>query len=169
MKMITIFSAPIVALLFGCASGGDPVSAASAASTVRPQHEVVNFFGFLVEPFPERGAFDFQNLSPLDFLQELRQCAKSRDRLDFILWNEHRGWVLESDLPGLIALLDSDEPVCYVHRAIDSVRLSSRSTVGKEAAHLIDAFRQGVYPPRGFSDPEEIRRWWKEYQHKKQG
>ena len=68
------------------------------------------------------------------------------------------GWVEESDLPGLVALLESTEPCANVRSMISSVIIRERSTVGNEAAYLIEGFRKDRYPPGLVSNypPQDI-------------
>ena len=47
----------------------------------------------------------------------------------------------------IVDLLDSTEPCASVSMSISSLHLESGSTVGQEAAFLIEGFRTGYYPP----------------------
>lgn len=76
-------------------------------------------------------------------------------------------WVRAADLADLARLLDSQQPtsvVCF-HASAHFPR-GRRSTVGFEAARMIDAYRrQRGYPGYSCSDmdrvdPAEVRRWW---------
>lgn len=75
------------------------------------------------------------------------------------------GWVKERDLPQLIALLDADQPCAPVTIVHSSVWPPS-TTVGEQAALMIQGFRTGKYPPRLNPTPitdenkREIRAWW---------
>jgi hypothetical protein len=74
-------------------------------------------------------------------------------------------WVQEKDLPKLMLLLDSPVPCAPVVLARSSFtpRVSS---VGDQAAFLIQGFRDGSYPPSLHSGritpavKDEIRAWW---------
>lgn len=74
------------------------------------------------------------------------------------------GWVKEEHLPTLIELLDSPtECLPVVHEK--SSTLPSRSTIGQEAAFLVQGFRAGRYPPALFAEKsgvtkQELRDWW---------
>jgi len=74
-------------------------------------------------------------------------------------------WVQEKDLPKLILLLDSPVPCASVALSKSSF-WPGMSTVGEQAAFLIEGFRAGVYPPdlhSGRMAPglkDEIRAWW---------
>ena len=68
-----------------------------------------------------------------------------------------------------IKLLDSSEPCANVQNPLSSYIDPERSTVGNEAAYLIEGFRHDRYPPRLNStrppcDIEEIKKWWAERQ-----
>jgi hypothetical protein len=61
-------------------------------------------------------------------------------------------------------LLDSEEKCAAVVDAHSSY-LPPASTVGNEAAMMVDGFRQGSYPPRlsaryGAAAKQELREWW---------
>ena len=57
-----------------------------------------------------------------------------------------RNWVQEKDLPKHILLLDSPVP-CASVMSIKSSAWPGVSTVGEQAAFLIQGFRAGIYPP----------------------
>jgi len=68
-------------------------------------------------------------------------------------------------LPGLVNLLDSPTPCAAVLLPEGGEFPARYSTVGNEAAFLIEGYRAGRYPPRPSSlspepDREEIRAWW---------
>jgi len=83
--------------------------------------------------------------------------------------NYHIGWIHEEDIPELIALLNSNEPCAQVISIFSSYVPEGipQSTIGREAAFLIDGFRKGRYPPDLDSmhyynfDKSEIEIWWK--------
>lgn len=100
--------------------------------------------------------------TPLDLIEVLK--ANGRGTLRFRC--AHRGFVRSEHIPALIALLDSEEPCASVTLASSSTLLFD-STVGIEAAYLIEGYRAGEYPPdlnstRQPVDREEILRWWRE-------
>jgi hypothetical protein len=74
-------------------------------------------------------------------------------------------WVQEKDLPKLILLLDNPVPCAPVVDARSSF-WPGVSTIGEQAAFLIQGFRAGRYPPdlhsgRMSADvKDEIRAWW---------
>jgi hypothetical protein len=122
--------------------------------------------------------FDFQTKGPLEFLEFLSfDSSTSDDFHSYTVWGTHRGWILESDVPELIKQLDSTEPCAPVKKAISSFLSTRLSTVGREAAFLVEGFRSDVkntgyggYPAswnsdRGFArEKEAILDWWEDYQ-----
>jgi hypothetical protein len=74
-------------------------------------------------------------------------------------------YVKESDLPYLVSLLDSKEPCRFVDMSISSIYYPGKSTVGHEAAFLIEGFWKRYYPTDLTSqqykpDIEGIKRWY---------
>ena len=49
-------------------------------------------------------------------------------------------YVKESDLPYLVGLLDSKEPCALVDLSMSSIYYPGKSTIGHEAAYLIEGF-----------------------------
>ena len=81
-------------------------------------------------------------------------------------------YVKESDLPYLIGLLDSKEPCAFVHLSISSIYYPGKSTVGHEAAYLIEGFWKRYYPTGLTSqqykpDIEATKRWYDMWSHLK--
>jgi hypothetical protein len=106
-------------------------------------------------------SFDWQTNGPQEFLKVLRD----RDSF-YTVDGVHVGWIREADVPGLIALLESREPVAHVVMVISSYLPRARSFVGQEALFLVEGFRQGRYPPSTHSGgrfverKQEILGWW---------
>jgi len=74
-------------------------------------------------------------------------------------------YVKESDLPQLISLLDSKEPCRFVDMSISSIYYPGKSTVGHEAAFLIEGFWKRYYPTDLTSqqfkpDIEGMKHWY---------
>jgi hypothetical protein len=81
-------------------------------------------------------------------------------------------YVKGSDLPYLVGLLDSKEPCGFVDMSISSIRYPGESTVGHEAAYLIDGFWKRYYPTDLTSqqykpDIERIKLWYRMWSHLK--
>jgi hypothetical protein len=112
----------------------------------------------LFPPLPE---------SPAKLIEKLRtsgnRCTILGSRVDY---------VRESDLPYLVGLLDSKEPCAFVDLAVSSIDSPGRSTVGHEAAYLIDGFWKRYYPTgltsRQFTpDIEGTKHWYRMWSHLK--
>ena len=74
-------------------------------------------------------------------------------------------YVKEPDVPYLVSLLDSKEPCSSVDMSISSISYPGKSTVGHEAAYLIEGFWKRHYPTALSSqqykpDIEAIRHWY---------
>jgi hypothetical protein len=74
-------------------------------------------------------------------------------------------YVKESDIPYLVGLLDSKEPCAFVDLVTSSIASPFRSTVGHEAAYLIEGFYKRCYPTKLSStlykpDIEAIKNWY---------
>lgn len=118
---------------------------------------------FLRQASKTRMGLDYADQGPLDLLDLLK-------RWDSNYWVSPIlpfGWVKESDLSALVELLDSSEPCANVQSMLSSFIDTTRSTVGNEAAYLIEGYRKDRYPPRlnstrPFCDIEEIKKWWEE-------
>jgi hypothetical protein len=116
---------------------------------------------FLRNAWVERFEFDIYTQGPLEWLEVLKRCERNSVGSPLFPF----GWVKESDLPVLMELIDSTEPCANVKHLASSSMDSSPSTVGNEAAFLVEGFRQDQYPPRLNStrppcDIEEIKAWW---------
>ena len=114
--------------------------------------------------------FDWQQKSPSDFLDVLRSQAKQPELVGTFAGVDaaHDGWVKEEHLPALVALVDSKERCAHIATPMAQKLPETRSFVGQEALVMIQAFREGTYPPRGLTTSEgfysrkaEILAWWK--------
>jgi len=116
---------------------------------------------------PPSSAFDFQRKSPIEFLEFLavlegEASATAFRPTVFAVHGIHVGWIRAEDLPALYAALDDERPCVSVVGTQSSV-LRGVSTVGREAAFLIDGYHSeveltgyGGYPPAihsGFATP----------------
>jgi hypothetical protein len=112
--------------------------------------------------------FDFNGHSPSDLLVHLKTTSNYRHTL--LVRTSVRDWVTEDDVGELMELLDSDEPCMGVMMGASSY-IPGPSTVGIEAAFLIEGYKTRVYPPRLHSglvteeDKKALKRWWRIYQH----
>jgi len=105
---------------------------------------------------------DFPELpdSPAKLIETLKTADKS-----YTIGMSRLDYVKESDLPQLIKLLDSKEPCAHVVLSISSILPRDRSTVGHEAAYLIEGFWKRYYPTQLVSsqytpDIEGTKRWY---------
>jgi len=107
--------------------------------------------------------YRWQDVRPLEYLSYLSSHSANAVTVSGC----KEGWVKEEDVPLLLDLLDSKES-CPNQKSVKSSFWSEeRSTVGNEAAWLIQAFRVGRFPPglnstNNGPDPAELRRWWQE-------
>jgi hypothetical protein len=96
--------------------------------------------------------------------QLIETLKKSGDR--YYVSTFRLNYITESDLPHLIELLDSTEPCACVDLSDSSIHYPGRrSTVGHEAAYLIEGFWKRYYPTTLTSqhykpDVAEIKRWY---------
>ncbi len=115
--------------------------------------------------------FDWDNSSPIDFL-ELLKSKKNEKCPTYSVFGMHGKWVRINHIPDLVALLDSKEPCANVCSIYSSFRDCNKSTIGREAAFIIEGFRRGKYPPeinsgRTHEQLDEIKKWWEGYSNKK--
>jgi len=107
-------------------------------------------------------AFDWAHGDPVAFLHFLH--AKKNDPCPtFAVAGVPETWLKKEHIPRLQALLDSQEPCANVHSIYSSLRDCEPSTIGHEAAFLIEGFREGSYPPemnsgRAVLDMEALKR-----------
>lgn len=83
--------------------------------------------------------------------------------------NAPASWLQKMDVAVLMPLLRSDQTCANVHSIYSSFRDCQPSTVSREAAFMIQGFRQGKYPPMMNSgtaqlDRQELEQWWADYQ-----
>lgn len=125
--------------------------------------EYIDRRDFLRKASKDRIGFDYVTDGPLDLLNILKAWEGNY----FVSPIYQFGWVKESDLLELVKLLDSTEPCANVQAMHSSFIDTTKSTVGNEAAYLIEGFRMDHYPPslnstRPPCDIEKIKAWWEE-------
>jgi hypothetical protein len=102
-------------------------------------------------------------ISPVEFLKALKMERSTTD--EYLFREPIKNWISKRDLPGLLALADSQEPCASVALQTSSVRNSQGSTLGQEALFLLEGYRTGEYPPApnsGGYDParaKELKDW----------
>jgi hypothetical protein len=132
---------------------------------VSREHDVITPLETTSKAAKYGDTFDWQSRGPIEFIDLL----KERD--GYTVRGVHRGWLKPVDIPPLVDLLDSQEPCGDVKMSISSYYHAGLSTVGREAAFLIQGFRKGEYPPGLNSihfeyEIEEILNWWNNYDSK---
>lgn len=102
--------------------------------------------------------FNFNLFGPLEFIEYLKNNTSD---IVYKINDPIVDWIREEHLSKLMELLDSQEP-CLPVKDIRSSRITfidfssptltfELSTVGNEAAFLIEGFQKNCYPPRGAS------------------
>ena len=127
--------------------------------------------------------FDFERSGPLEFLEfavglEVMRAedpsAHAWPAAVYSVGETLQGWVRPEHLAALAALLESDTPCAHAIKSISSYLPTEPSTVGREAAALIEAHRAEVrgtgyegWPPRLQADPnpdlDTLRAWAAEH------
>lgn len=117
----------------------------------------------------QRGHFDYERRSPLDFLEYLKLKRQELTGVGVgwvTVWSGHDEWIEREHLPMLADLLGSEESCAAVVSAWSSMLPWTVSTVGREAAFLMEGFRQGRYPPglhSGAVNIASVKAWWQAY------
>lgn len=122
-----------------------------------------------------KGHFKFKSHSPIVFIHYLELKHREKEAGAAGSWVTIRAvpdsWIKEAHLSRLAALLDSREPCASVMAAESSRHPRGGSTVGREAAFLMDGFRKDRYPPAVTSesvDVSNVKAWWDTYRAGKQ-
>lgn len=108
--------------------------------------------------------FDWQNRSAIEFLTLLEQQSGNF----YTVHGLHHDWLRDSDIDTLMARLDCQTPCAHVVISVSSHLPQGRSTVGHEAAYLLEGYRQHFYPPDLASDRfepnlTELRHWHRKW------
>lgn len=111
----------------------------------------------------EKGPFEF-----IAFLIRQDESGVKRIQID----DAPEGWLQKEHLELLVLLLDSNEPCASVGSMRSSFvdrdgKDQKSSTVGHEAAYLIESYRHGLYPKFAVNtsadlelDKAQIKQWW---------
>ena len=145
----------LVASVSGCSKKED-------TSSRYPQKKDVN-----PSPAWRVRSVDIRDMDPLEFLSLLQTMEHETAQI----WPVEHGWVIETDIPKLFALLDSQEKCASVIAPDWSPYTEYKpSTVGREAGFLIKFFRMEGIPgseyPVGLGiamsdeEKEDLRNWW---------
>jgi hypothetical protein len=105
---------------------------------------------------------------PLEYVEMLRKHGRRVHKTD----EAPAGWVKESDLPALVALLKDGRPCAGTQRFGEPMTITEHSSVDREARFLIKGFREDEFPPSadsllGAPGEAEILAWWDEWQRSK--
>lgn len=93
---------------------------------------------------PPEGEYRFwADRTPFTMLSTLRFGGSG----GYGIGSKCENFVQDEDLAGLVQLLDSIEPAAHAVLLISSYAPRDASTVGHEAAYLLEGYRVGVYPP----------------------
>lgn len=140
------------------------------SSSIIPKHNHVVEYLHQPESTPSEygDTFDWQNKSPVDFLNMLKKLNK---RENYIVHGIHKNWIKKSDIPHLMDLLNSSELCASVAMSQSSYIELGGSTVGAEAAFLIIGFQKGEYPPGLNStrpkltqkEKNNLKQWWSRF------
>ena len=111
----------------------------------------------------------WDSVDPFTFLDLLK---KRPDRTLF-LHNAPKGWIQSRHIEGLVALVDSAAPASATCDLI-SPHMPPKgfcSTIGQEAARMVECYRFAWSYPVGCSDldrvdVQEIKQWWRREQKK---
>ena len=119
----------------------------------------------------------YEKKGPVEFLISLiRQEARAVKNVS--VGDAPKGWIERRHIAVLVGLLDCNEPCASVgsNRVSNLAGLKDvkASTVGHEAAHLIEGYRHGLYPKYATLcsanveiDKEALKRWWAQEQTSK--
>lgn len=102
-------------------------------------------------------SFDFPTQGPLEMLEVQRLIPQKLPSMKGAMMGvveKHPNWVREQHLPALVALVDSREPCAHLVTGLATTLPDKPSFVGQEALVLIQAYRDGVYPPKGLGNSE---------------
>jgi hypothetical protein len=105
--------------------------------------------------------------SPAKLIETLKAAGErytvNTPRLDY---------VKASDIPYLVSLLNSEDPCAFVDLSASSIYSPGKSTVGHEAAYLIEGFYKRYYPTELTSqlhkpDIDAVKHWYQMWSHLK--
>jgi hypothetical protein len=105
------------------------------------------WMAFAISPYSAAAAspgFDFTTGNPIQFLQFLKE---NKGEGVYTVTEPVVNWIKLHDVPALVAMLNSEEE-CMAVVSARSSHLRLRSTIGDEAAFLLEGFHAGRYPSR---------------------
>jgi len=121
----------------------------------------------------DEDVFNFNLSSPEEFLEFLKKdISRFPENFFFpytIKEQPSDNWIKPEHIPGLINLINSQEPCSPVMSIFSSTIPTKLSTIGDEAMFMIEGFRAKRYPPRPNSrtytskEKEAILQWWRDW------
>lgn len=125
------------------------------------------------DPRAER-QFDFSKGEPFEFIAYLIR-QEERGLKTIQIPDAPKVWIKEEHLRLLVLLLDSNEPCASVgsfrSSRIPTERDQRPSTVGHEAAYMIESYRHGLFPKYAVNtsvdielDRAALKKWWADLQ-----
>ena len=119
----------------------------------------------------------YRSNSPLDYMKILSEDFKTKNDFNaFFVTNSPEDWVKEEYIDGLIKLIYSTDSTHSVTSVFSSLITHNQfSSIGREAQHLIDCFREKKsYPtvlnssgPPDTGHARELEAWWADYKKKR--
>ena len=122
-----------------------------------------------------REDFNWNEKGPFEFIAHLiRQDHSGVKKIQ--IDDAPEGWLQKEHMELLVLLLDSNEPCASVGSMRSSFvdrdgKDQKSSTVGHEAAYLIESYRHGLYPKFAVNtsadleiDKEQLKQWWADEQ-----
>ena len=121
-------------------------------------------------PKPLNRDFDYGKKGPFEFLAFLIRLDERGVKVVSVA-DAPENWIRKEHLPLLVHLLESKEPCASVgsmrSSRIDFGKDHKPSTVGHEAAYLIESYRHGLFPKYAVNsssnvtlDREALKKWW---------
>jgi len=110
------------------------------------------------EKYIREQEIEMAKLSPIQFLSKLvSERPKYAKVAVHPVYSVRTHWITLADVKALALKLGSKEPCCYVVSEKSSYIPQGLSTVGDEAAFLIEGYIYGYYPPELDSDAPSAR------------
>ena len=121
-------------------------------------------------PQPVDRGFDYGKKGPFEFLAFLIRLDERGVKVVSVA-DAPENWIRKEHLPLLVQLLESKEPCASVGSMRSSRLVAEKdrksSTVGHEAAYLIESFRHGLFPKYAVNssshvtlDRQALKKWW---------
>lgn len=119
----------------------------------------------------------YRSNSPLDYLNILAKDFKTKNDFNaFFVTNSPEDWVKEEHIDGLMKVIYSADSTHSVISVFSSLITQNQfSSIGREAQHLIDCFREKKSYPmtlNSYGIPDrvhgkELETWWADYKKRR--